>query len=40
MTINSIMKNYKRTFQNIYLSETKKNNGINEIQKTIYGLLK
>ena len=36
----SIMKNYKRTFQNIYLSETKKNNGINEIQKTIYGLLK
>ncbi len=36
----SIMKNYKKTFQNIYLSETKKNNGINEIQKTIYGLLK
>ena len=34
----SIMKNYKRTFQNIYLSETKKNNGINEIQKTIYKL--
>ena len=36
----SIMKNYKKTFQNIYLSETKKNNGINEIQKTIYELLK
>ena len=34
----SLMKNYKKTFQNIYLSETKKNNGINEIQKTIYGL--
>ena len=34
----SIMKNYKKTFQNIYLSETKKNNGINEIQKTIYKL--
>tara|TARA_Y100001970_G_scaffold108166_1_gene135290 strand:+ start:29 stop:652 length:624 start_codon:yes stop_codon:yes gene_type:complete len=33
----SLMKNYKKTFQNIYLSETKKNNGINEIQKTIYG---
>ena len=39
-SILSIMKNYKKTFQNIYLSETKKNNGINEIQKTIYGLLK
>ena len=36
----SIMKNYKKTFQNIYLSETKKNNGINEIQKTIYELVK
>ena len=36
----SIIKNYKKTFQNIYLSETKKNNGIYEIQKTIYGLLK
>jgi len=32
------MKNYKKTFKDIYLSETKKNNGINEIQKTIYGL--
>ena len=39
-SILSIMKNYKKTFQNIYLSETKKNNGIYEIQKTIYGLLK
>ena len=37
-SILSLMKNYKETFQNIYLSETKKNNGINEIQKTIYGL--
>ena len=35
----SLMKNYKKTFQDIYLSETKKNNGINEIQKTIYDLL-
>ena len=39
-SILSIIKNYKKTFQNIYLSETKKNNGINEIQKAIYGLLK
>ena len=39
-SILSIIKNYKKTFQNIYLSETKKNNGIYEIQKTIYGLLK
>jgi ribosome biogenesis GTP-binding protein YsxC/EngB len=39
-SILSLMKNYKKTFQNIYLSETKKNNGIYEIQKTIYGLLK
>ena len=39
-SILSIMKNYKKTFQNIYLTETKKNNGIYEIQKTIYGLLK
>ena len=36
----SLMKNYKPNFQDIYLSETKKNNGINEIQKTIYDLLK
>ena len=39
-SIISLMKNYKKTFINIYLSETKKNNGINEIQKTIYELLK
>ena len=37
-SILSLMKNYNKTFKNIYLSETKKNNGINEIQKTIYGL--
>ena len=37
-SILSLMKNYKKTFQDIYLSETKKNNGINEIQKTIYEL--
>ena len=37
-SILSLMKNYKKTFKDIYLSETKKNNGINEIQKTIYGL--
>ena len=35
----SLMKNYKPNFQDIYLSETKKNNGINEIQKAIYDLL-
>ena len=39
-SILSLMKNYKKTFQNIYLTETKKNNGIYEIQKTIYGLIK
>ena len=37
-SILSLMKNYKDMFKDIYLSETKKNNGINEIQKTIYGL--
>ena len=37
-SILSLMKNYNKTFIDIYLSETKKNNGINEIQKTIYGL--
>ncbi len=37
-SILSLMKNYNNIFQNIYLSETKKNSGINEIQKTIYGL--
>ena len=39
-SILSFMNNYKKTFQNIYLSETKKNNGISEIQKTIYGISK
>ena len=39
-SILSLMKNYKKTFQNIYLTETKKNNGIYEIQKKINGLLK
>ena len=37
-SILSLMKNYNNIFQDIYLSETKKNSGINEIQKTIYGL--
>ncbi len=37
-SILSLMKNYRKTFQNIYLSETKKNSGISEIQKTIYGI--
>ncbi len=37
-SILSLMKNYKNMFQDIFLSETKKNNGINEIQKTIYKL--
>ncbi len=37
-SILSLMKNYKKTFENIYISETKKNNGINEIQKTIFEL--
>ena len=32
----SLMKNYKKTFKNIYFSETKKNNGIIDIQKSIY----
>ena len=31
----SLMKNYKKTFKNIYFSETKKNNGIIDIQKSI-----
>ena len=35
-SILSLMKNYNNTFENIYLSETKKNNGIIEIQKKIY----
>ena len=37
-SILSLMKNYKNTFHDIYLSETKKNNGISEIQKTIYSI--
>tara|TARA_B100001029_G_C14813665_1_gene313755 strand:+ start:38 stop:661 length:624 start_codon:yes stop_codon:yes gene_type:complete len=37
-SILSLMKNYKKTFKDIYLSETKKNNGISKIQKTIYGI--
>ena len=37
-SILSLMNNYKKTFQDIYLSETKKNNGISEIQKIIYEL--
>ena len=35
----SLMKNYKKNFDDIYLSETKKNYGINEIQKKIYGII-
>ena len=37
-SIISLMKNYKKTFKNIYFSETKKNNGIIDIQKSIYKL--
>ena len=37
-SILSLMKNYKKTFHDIYLSETKKNNGISEIQKIIYSI--
>ena len=37
-SILSLMKNYKETFENIYQSETKKNNGITEIQRSIYGI--
>ena len=37
-SIISLMKNYKKTFKNIYFSETKKNNGIIDIQKSIYRL--
>tara|TARA_B100002052_G_C15817349_1_gene568870 strand:- start:188 stop:811 length:624 start_codon:yes stop_codon:yes gene_type:complete len=37
-SISSLMKNYKDMFENIYLSETKKNNGITELQKTIYSI--
>ena len=38
-SILSLMKNYKDSFKNIYQSETKKNNGITEIQRSIYGIL-
>ena len=37
-SILSLMKNYKSTFKGIYVSETKKNNGIFELQKIIYGI--
>ena len=39
-SILSLMKNYEKTFEDIYLSETKRNNGIGDIQKRIYGMLK
>ena len=32
----SLMKNYENNFENLYLAETKKNNGIITIQKIIY----
>ena len=35
-SIFSLMKNYENNFENLYLSETKKNNGIITIQKIIY----
>jgi len=37
-SISSLMKNYKKSFENIYLSETKKNSGIIDIQKKIYDM--
>ena len=37
-SILSLMQNYKKSFTKIYKSETKKNNGITEIQRSIYGL--
>ena len=37
-SILSLMQNYKKSFTTIYQSETKKNNGITEIQRSIYGL--
>ena len=37
-SIISLMKNYKKMFKSIYFSETKKNNGIIDIQKSIYKL--
>ena len=39
-SILSLMQNYKKSFTKIYQSETKKNNGITEIQRSIYGLSK
>ena len=37
-SILSLMQNYEKSFTKIYQSETKKNNGIAEIQRSIYGL--
>ena len=37
-SILSLMENYEKSFTKIYQSETKKNNGITEIQRSIYGL--
>ena len=37
-SISSLMKNYKKSFEDIYLSETKKNSGIIDIQKKIYDM--
>ena len=37
-SILSLMQNYEKSFTKIYQSETKKNNGITEIQRSIYGL--
>ena len=37
-SILSLMQNYKKSFTKIYQSETKKNNGITEIQRSIYGI--
>tara|TARA_B100000579_G_scaffold353502_1_gene308230 strand:- start:50 stop:670 length:621 start_codon:yes stop_codon:yes gene_type:complete len=37
-SILSLMQNYKKSFTKIYQSETKKNNGITEIQRSIYML--
>ena len=37
-SILSLMQNYKKSFTKIYQSEIKKNNGITEIQRSIYGL--
>ena len=39
-SILSLMQNYKKSFTKIYQSETKKNNGITEIQRSIYGISK